>query len=82
MAEKKPKMSPSYTQTTETVTTPKDARRPAGDTGIADIYTADKGQPPIDPDMDSVPKKVVKKAKGGSASSRADGCCIRGKTRA
>lgn len=25
---------------------------------------------------------VVKMAKGGSASSRADGCCIRGKTRA
>ena len=27
-------------------------------------------------------QKVVKKAAGGSASSRADGCCIRGKTRA
>ena len=25
--------------------------------------------------------KVVKKASGGSASSRADGCCTRGKTR-
>ena len=31
------------------------------------------------------PEPVIKKAKGGSvssASSRADGCCIRGKTRA
>jgi hypothetical protein len=25
--------------------------------------------------------KVVKKAKGGSASSRADGCCVKGKTK-
>ena len=25
--------------------------------------------------------KVVKKAAGGSASSRADGCCVKGKTR-
>ena len=25
--------------------------------------------------------KVVKKASGGSASSRADGCCVKGKTR-
>jgi hypothetical protein len=25
--------------------------------------------------------KVVKKASGGSASSRADGCCTKGKTR-
>lgn len=28
------------------------------------------------------PQPVKKMAKGGSASSRADGCCIRGKTRA
>ena len=25
--------------------------------------------------------KVVKKASGGSASARADGCCVKGKTR-
>ena len=25
--------------------------------------------------------KVVKKAAGGTASSRADGCCVKGKTR-
>jgi hypothetical protein len=25
--------------------------------------------------------KVVKKASGGSASSRADGCCVKGKTK-
>ena len=25
--------------------------------------------------------KVVKKASGGTASSRADGCCVKGKTR-
>jgi hypothetical protein len=28
-----------------------------------------------------VAPKVVKKASGGSASSRADGCCTKGKTR-
>lgn len=28
-----------------------------------------------------MPSEPVKKAKGGSASSRADGCCQRGKTR-
>ena len=28
-----------------------------------------------------VAPKVVKKAAGGSASSRADGCCTKGKTR-
>jgi hypothetical protein len=68
----------------------KDERRPKGDTGIAEIYTADKGQPPMDNDSGSIqrpvaPRPVVKKAKGGSvgsASSRADGCCVRGKTRA
>lgn len=46
----------------------------------ADIFTAEKGKPPQDVDGGS----VVKKAKGGfvgSASKRADGCCIKGKTR-
>lgn len=46
------------------------------------IYTAEKGPPPQDIDMGSSPKPKVKKmARGGSASSRADGCCQRGKTR-
>jgi len=64
------------------------------------IWTADKGQPPKEPDDASAGRKfkktepnlpeqpgsgiVVKKAKGGkvsSASSRADGCCVKGKTR-
>jgi hypothetical protein len=42
--------------------------------------------PPVDDDMGSAqpgqPGQPVKKAKGGSASSRADGCAVRGKTRA
>ena len=50
--------------------------------GQADIYTADMGQPPV---PDEGPTKNVKKAKkmagGGSASSRADGCAQRGKTK-
>ena len=37
----------------------------------AGIYTAEKGKPPSPREM----------AKGGSASSRADGCAQRGKTR-
>jgi hypothetical protein len=45
----------------------------------ADIYTADKGKPPQDIDGKSAPAK--KMAKGGSASSRADGIAVRGKTR-
>ena len=46
----------------------------------AGIYTAEKGKPPQDVDSGSAP---VKKASGGkvSASSRADGCCVKGKTR-
>jgi hypothetical protein len=36
-------------------------------------------EPPKD---DEGPVQPVKKAKGGSASSRADGCAVRGKTRA
>jgi len=66
-----------------------DNRRPKGDTGEAEIFTAETGTPPVDPDMGSVkgakplpmPKPVKKMAKGGSASARADGCAIRGKTR-
>ena len=46
----------------------------------AGIYTVEKGKPPQDKDSGSAP--VKKLAKGGSASSRADGCAIRGKTRA
>lgn len=61
------------------------------------IYTADMGQPPMDPEVaprnpkpskKGMPEqlgegiKVDKKAKGGmTASARADGCCIKGKTR-
>jgi len=58
------------------------------------VWTADQGQPPKEPDDASagkVDKKnlpeqpgsgiVVKKAKGGTASARADGCCTKGKTR-
>lgn len=49
------------------------------------IYTEDSGLPPPDePDMGSSPppkKKPKKMAKGGSASSRADGIAQRGKTR-
>ena len=66
-----------------------DNRRPKGDTGEAEIFTAETGTPPVDPDMGSVkgakplpmPKPVKKMAKGGSASARADGCAMRGKTR-
>ncbi len=64
-----------------------DNRRPKGDTGVAEIYTADKGSPPADPDMGSVkgakpvaPPTPVKKAKGGYVRA-ADGCAQRGKTR-
>jgi hypothetical protein len=53
--------------------------------GEADIYTADMGNPPIDYEGPTTPTKPVKKPKkmagGGSASSRADGCCQRGKTK-
>jgi hypothetical protein len=66
-----------------------DNRRPKGDTGETDIYTAEMGTPPVEPDMGSVkgakpvvPSKPAKKmAKGGSASARADGIAQRGKTR-
>lgn len=60
------------------------------------VYTADMGQPPMDPevapptpkpskkDMPEQPGsaiKVKKMAKGGTASARADGCAIKGKTK-
>ena len=59
------------------------------------VYTADMGQPPKEPDDASVKKqskkdmpeqlgsaiRVEKKAKGGTASARADGIAQRGKTR-
>ena len=41
-----------------------------------------KIQPPTNDDMGPLPKKPVKKfSKGGSASSRADGCATKGKTK-
>ena len=41
-----------------------------------------KIQPPTNDDMGPLPKKSVKKfSKGGSASSRADGCATKGKTK-
>ncbi len=60
------------------------------------VYTAEMGQPPMDPEVaprnpkpskKGMPEqlgegiKVDKKAKGGTASARADGCCSKGKTR-
>ncbi len=58
------------------------------------VWTAEDGQPPKEPDDASAGKAskkgmpeqggsgiVVKKAKGGTASSRADGCACKGKTR-
>ena len=53
--------------------------------GQTDIYTADMGNPPIDYEGPTTPTKPVKKPKkmagGGSASSRADGCAVKGKTK-
>jgi hypothetical protein len=48
------------------------------------IYTEDSGLPPpqdVDGGSAPPPKKPKKMAKGGTASSRADGCAVRGKTR-
>ena len=49
------------------------------------VYTEDSGlPPPQDVDGGSAPpppKKPKKMASGGTASSRADGCAIRGKTK-
>ena len=49
----------------------------------ANIYTADKGQPPSPNEGPTKSSKPKKMAKGGccSASARADGAAIRGKTR-
>lgn len=48
----------------------------------AGIYTAEMGQPPMDPEGAKKRGGVIKKmASGGSASSRADGCAVKGKTR-
>lgn len=53
---------------------------------MQDAYQATKGRKkalPAAPSGDGMKKggKVKKYAKGGSASARADGCCIKGKTR-
>jgi hypothetical protein len=59
------------------------------------VYTADQGQPPKEPDGGSAGKPIAKKdqpeqlgsgivvtkAKGGTASARADGIAQRGKTK-
>jgi hypothetical protein len=56
--------------------------KPKKQMGQAEIYTAKVGNPPMD---DEGPTKTIKKMKkfsaGGTASSRADGCAERGKTR-
>ena len=63
----------------------KRAMNPSMPSKDVDIYTADKGQPPMDyegPTTPAMPKKgKAMFSKGGSVSSRADGCCQRGKTR-
>lgn len=56
-------------------------KEPKGVTG--GVWTEDSGLPPPK-EPEGVPaekKKPVKKASGGTASSRADGCAVRGKTR-
>ena len=47
-------------------------RRPVGDTGIADIYTEDKGQPPMGQDMGSA-KPAKKMANGGMVKKASGG---------
>jgi hypothetical protein len=56
--------------------------------GLPDVYTADKGQPPMPDEGPTTPAPMRKGpgmfSKGGSvgkASSRADGCAQRGKTK-
>ncbi len=44
-----------------------------------EIVAPPKGIGESEKDMDPIPKKY---SKGGTASSRADGCAVRGKTRA
>jgi len=60
---------PDYTPVDEPVV--KDYKVPAAGSGIK----VEK-----EPAPKPVPK-VVKKAAGGTASSRADGCCVKGKTK-
>ena len=57
-------------------------------TPVGDPITKDYKPPVAGSDIkvekEPVPKtapKVVKKASGGTASSRADGCCVKGKTK-
>ena len=60
----------------------KEKKKPKGLKG--GIYTEDSGLPPpqdVDGGSAPPPKKTKKMANGGSASSRADGCAQRGKTR-
>lgn len=60
----------------------KEKKKPKGLKG--GIYTEDSGLPPpqdVDGGSAPPPKKTKKMASGGSASSRADGCAQRGKTR-
>ena len=59
---------PDYTPVDEPVV--KDYKPPVAGSGIR----VEKEPKPVAP-------KVVKKASGGSASSRADGCCVKGKTK-
>ena len=53
--------------------------------GLPDVYTADKGQPPMPDEGPTTPAPMRKGpgmfSKGGSVSSRADGCAQRGKTK-
>lgn len=69
---------------------PEGVKPPRGNTKkLADTFKEGM-KPPVDDDMGSAQpgqpgQPAKKKAKGGSiksASARADGCCIRGKTRA
>ena len=67
-------------------TAPAPAPAPApSDRGVFTIEKIGKVKTPKGEKLprDLMPKDLppVKKAKGGSASSRADGCCARGKTR-
>ena len=47
----------------------------------AGIYTVEKGKPPQDIDSASAPVKKASGGSVGSASKRADGCAVKGKTR-
>ena len=65
-----------------TSTPPPTPPKPKKQEGQAEIYTAKIGNPPMDYEGPTKPVKKVKKlSAGGTASSRADGCAERGKTR-